>query len=105
MRRPLAIAGASLLAISLISIIIADRRTASAQAPASMPTKHFLEVGHTYTFGMTNGSRSPGWKILEGPRDNWVKVSIPDDGQGNKPLITWVNFNQYNFIIPESKSQ
>jgi hypothetical protein len=39
-------------------------------------------------------------EVLEAPRGNWVKVSIPV--QGRRPFVTWVNISRYDAIVPES---
>jgi len=100
MKRSILTTGGSLLAVvAILALVAAERKSASAEPPARAEGQ-FLEVGKSYTFGWTGTTSAEHCKVLEAPRGNWVKVSIPVEGR-ESPLITWVNIIRYAAIVPE----
>jgi hypothetical protein len=96
MRNPKATMLCSVLSLLLIfglALLFAHRDAPA--APALPPTKHFLEVGKTYRFRFA-GTEWP-LKVLEEPRDNWVKLEYPDGGNKEQEIL-WINLNQVTLI-------
>jgi hypothetical protein len=96
MRNPKATMLCSVLSLLLIfglALLFAHRDAPA--APALPPAKHFLEVGKTYRFRSV-GTEWPA-KVVEEPRDNWVKVEfVIVDNKEQETL--WINLNQVNLI-------
>jgi hypothetical protein len=64
----------------------------------SSSAKHFLEIGKSYTFVMTNGKSNDleKCKVAELPRDGWVKVKVKE---GNTSIPVWINLSQVAYVI------
>src|SRR5215510_12975961 len=73
-------------------------------APAGPPAagKPFLEVGKLYTFEFGGPLGTQTAEVVEGPRDNWVKVT--GKGQGRDKATLWINLTQVRMVqLLESK--
>ncbi len=68
-----------------------------ATVPTPPPT-HILEVGKYYSFVLTNrqGDDLSRCKVIEVPRDGWVKVKTKD---GDKSVTVWINLSQVSCIF------
>ena len=74
---------------------LAGKPSAPAQPPAPAPAaieKHFLEVGKTYVIDMFES------KVLEEPRDGWVKVEWQVTAE-KAPIIMWLNLRLVKMIM------
>jgi hypothetical protein len=72
--------------------------------PAGQPVaeKPFPEVGKIYTFEYGGPQGSLTAEVVDGPRENWVKVT--GKGQGRDGATLWVNLTQVRFaqhIVPK----
>jgi hypothetical protein len=67
-------------------------------APANPPAagKPFLEVGKIYTFDFAGPQASVTAEVVEGPRENFVKVT--GKGQGRDGATLWVNLAQVRVV-------
>ena len=95
MKRWQALVGVGLFII-LIQLALggAGRKDGLAAQPPGSP-KHFLEVGRSYSFAFPNRTESlEPCKVVEQPRDNWVKVK----SRGGD-ATTWINLNQVASIM------
>ena len=66
--------------------------------------KPFLEVGKIYTFEFGDPKEALTAEVVDGPRENWVKVT--GKGQGRDGATLWVNLAQVRFvqhIVPRPK--
>lgn len=64
-------------------------------AQPSGASKHFLEVGRSYSFALASRAESlEPCKVVEQPHDNWVKVKA----RGGD-ATTWINLNQVAWIM------
>lgn len=89
----IAFAAVGLLLLGTLALTFVSRgipvAAAQAQAPAA---KHFLEEGKNYWFSSTAQEFYPG-KVLQVPKDNWVKVEAV--GRSTR----WINLN--NVVLVE----
>ena len=100
MKRSILTTGGSLVAVvAVLALAAAEWKSASAEPPARAEGQ-FLEVGKSYTFGWPGKTTAEHCKVLEAPRGNWVKLSIPVEGR-ESPLVTWLNIIKYDAIVPE----
>jgi hypothetical protein len=70
-----------------------SKRTSGQEAPHAK--KHFLEVGKQYRLTSTVIFEV---RILDEPRDNWVKVTSLGEEQPKKVKNVWLNLGQVLFI-------
>ena len=87
MRARLVVACSAVLVVLAFWMAGAGTRPTSAQA-APAARKHFLEVGKKYE--LLNVGVNIDMKVLEEPRDHWVKVELDTE----KPKRVWLNLDQ-----------
>jgi hypothetical protein len=97
MKRRIVVVGVAMLVV-MGSLGWATAGKEEAPAPQQAPSsKSFLEVGKSYVFTLPPTSRPEELtgKVVEAPRENWVKV----EAQG-EALCHWVNLNTVSVITP-----
>ena len=82
--------------VALAPLALATSRVlAPAAEPAAAPAPP-LEVGRTYGLGL--GGSDVLAKVLEGPRGDWLRVEVREDG---KAQALWINLRQLAYILPD----
>ena len=105
MRNPKATMLCSVLSLLLIfglALLFAHRDAAAAPAPS--PAKSFLEVGKFYSFGSAGNTTEFIGKVIEEPRDSWMKVEWVRPDNKMKEIVWW-NLNQVSFVILKDRKE
>jgi hypothetical protein len=99
MRNPKATMLCSVLSSLLIfglALLFAHRDAPAAPAPP--PAKSFLEVGKSYQFFSAANQFGSVGKVIEEPRDNWVKVEWVTLNNKQKETV-WFNLSQVTGVV------
>jgi hypothetical protein len=95
MKDRIVVTGTTLLAAAVLSLVVV--RWAAPARSADPPRKgHFMEVGKTYTFIAPGVGDFAKHKVLEEPRDGWVKTQLTGG------TIQWVNLARVTTVNLES---
>ena len=91
------IAASSVLVSLALVLAVTDLRATSAQETAAVAQKRLIEVGKTSTFRL--GIPQVRCKVIEAPRDKWVRVEFLDK---ERPPKAWNNLDLVLVILDEA---